>query len=37
MDQFYVNRAFDTDYYVSAAPGDPRTYGVSLAYRFSGR
>jgi iron complex outermembrane receptor protein len=37
MDQFYVNRAFDTDYYVSAAPGDPRTYGLSLAYRFAGQ
>jgi iron complex outermembrane receptor protein len=30
----YVERAFESVYYVSAAPGDPRTYGLSLAYRF---
>jgi iron complex outermembrane receptor protein len=34
MDCEYVNRAFDTDFYINATPGDPRTYGVSLAYHF---
>jgi len=34
-DQSYVTRAFDFDYYVSGVPGEPRTYGVSLAYRFN--
>jgi iron complex outermembrane receptor protein len=33
-DQRYVERAFETEYFVTAAPGDPRTYGASLAYRF---
>jgi iron complex outermembrane receptor protein len=33
-DQRYVERAFETEYFVTSAPGDPRTYGVSLAYRF---
>lgn len=32
--QDYLTRAFESDYYVSAVPGDPRTYGVSIAYRF---
>ena len=36
-DRRYVDRAFDTDYYISAAPGDPRTYGLSLTYRLAGR
>jgi iron complex outermembrane receptor protein len=34
-DQGYVVRAFEADYYVSAIPGAPRTYGISLAYRFN--
>jgi iron complex outermembrane receptor protein len=33
-DRRYLERAFESVYYVSAAPGDPRTYGLSLAYRF---
>ncbi|HLF09571.1 MAG TPA: TonB-dependent receptor [Gammaproteobacteria bacterium] len=33
-DEGYVTRAFDSDYYISASPGTPRTYGVSLACRF---
>lgn len=36
-DQEYVVRAFENDYYVSAIPGAPRTYGISLAYEFGAR
>ena len=36
-DRRYVDRAFDTDYYISAAPGDARTYGLSLTYRLGSR
>jgi iron complex outermembrane receptor protein len=36
-DSRYVNRAFETMYFVSAVPGDPRTYGLTLAYRFVGQ
>jgi iron complex outermembrane receptor protein len=35
-DQDYITRAFTNDYYVSAIPGAPRTYGVTLAYQFGG-
>ena len=36
-DQDYITRAFESDYYVSATPGDPRTYGVSITYQFGSR
>jgi iron complex outermembrane receptor protein len=36
-DRDYIARAFDTDFYISATPGDPRTYGLSLTYRSDSR
>jgi iron complex outermembrane receptor protein len=36
-DQDYIVRAFESDYYVTAVPGAPRTYGISLAYEFGAR
>lgn len=36
-DQGYVTRAWENDFYVSAAPGDPRTYGITLAFQFGAR
>ena len=33
-DQHYVMRAIAHGYYANAMPGDPRTYGVTLSYRF---
>jgi len=35
IDRRYITRAFNNDYYISATPGDPRTYGVTLAYRLA--
>jgi iron complex outermembrane receptor protein len=32
-DRRYITRAFDNAYYVSATPGEPRTFGVSLSVR----
>ncbi len=37
VDRRYIDRAFDTDFYIGAIPGDPRTYGASLTYRFTGQ
>jgi iron complex outermembrane receptor protein len=36
-DQRYIDRAFETDYYISALPGAPRTYGISLTYHLGER
>lgn len=33
----YVTRAFENDFYVSAVPGNPRTYGITLTYPFGTR
>ena len=33
-DERYIERAVDLGFLVNAIPGDPRTYGVSLTYRF---
>ena len=35
-DQRYLVRALDTGSLVTAIPGDPRTFGASLRYRFGG-
>jgi iron complex outermembrane receptor protein len=35
-DMRYFTRALNSEVYASAVPGDPRTYGVSIAYRFGG-
>lgn len=35
--QHYVMRAWENDYYVSAAPGNPRTFGITLACQFGSR
>ena len=32
--QSYATRAWENDFYVSAALGSPRTYGISVAYQF---
>jgi iron complex outermembrane receptor protein len=32
-DKRYVSRAFDSSYFITAVPGDPRTYGLTLRYR----
>ena len=36
-DKRYITRAFESDFYISAIPGDPRTYGLSLTYHFDDR
>lgn len=36
-DRRYVSRAFDSGYFITALPGDPRTYGLTLRYRLPGR
>lgn len=36
-DVHYIERAVDLGSLVNAVPGDPRTYGVSLKYRFGRR
>jgi outer membrane receptor protein involved in Fe transport len=36
-DERYIQRAVDLGTLVNAVPGDPRTYGASLTYRFDGR
>ena len=36
-DERYIQRAVDLGSLVNAVPGDPRTYGVSLIYRFGDR
>jgi iron complex outermembrane receptor protein len=33
-DRRYITYAFENGFYISATPGDPRTFGASLAYRF---
>lgn len=36
-DRRYITRAFEADLFISATPGDPRTFGMSLAYRVADR
>lgn len=36
-DRRYITAAFYSDFYTSATPGDPRTYGISLMYRAAGQ
>jgi len=36
-DERYVDRSVDLGTLVNAVPGDPRTYGASLTYRFGAR
>jgi iron complex outermembrane receptor protein len=33
-DRGYATRMWDYDYYVAAAPGDPRSYGITVSMRF---
>jgi iron complex outermembrane recepter protein len=33
-DQGYATRMWENDYYVGAAPGNPRTYGITVSMRF---